>query len=51
MPKNWKLLAGVPILETIDRNLMRKLEDLILQSDKETLDQLDKMIKVRRGQL
>lgn len=51
MPKNWKLLAGLPISEEIDRALMRKIEDVILQGDDKTLDQLDKMIKVRRDQL
>ena len=54
LPKNWKLLAGLPLSENIDRALMRKIEDLILQAgegDDKTLDHLEKMIKVRREQL
>ena len=51
LPKNWKLLAGLPLSEEIDRSLMRKIEDTILQGDDKTLDQLEKIIKVRRDQL
>lgn len=51
LPKNWKLLAGLPLSEELDRQLMRKIEDFILQTDNDTLSGIEKMVNARWKQI
>lgn len=51
LPENWRIIAGIKLVEDSSRELMRQIEDFILAADKKDLDHLEKMIKVRREQL
>jgi hypothetical protein len=51
LPKNWKLLAGMPISEAIDPGMLKKVDSFIRICDQATIKKLEKMIDTRKDQL